>query len=136
MAKVKFGWHMPSFPPDTSHGAAFIDQITRTLTLIQGHFASAWADDHVHPWASFASADTDALECMTTLSYLAGAFPRLDFGSLVVCQSYRNPALLAKMGANLQLLTGGTSKTLFVNPSQHRCPPLWSVAAVKNSPCG
>lgn len=107
MTNVKFGWHMPSFPPDNSHGSTFIDQITRNLDLIQDHFSSAWADDHVHPWASFVAEDTDALECMTTLAYLTGAFPKLDFGSLVVCQSYRNPALLAKMGANLQLFTGG-----------------------------
>ena len=44
---------------------------------------------------------------MTTLSYLAGEFPRFRVGALVLCQSYRNPALLAKMAANLQLLSGG-----------------------------
>jgi alkanesulfonate monooxygenase SsuD/methylene tetrahydromethanopterin reductase-like flavin-dependent oxidoreductase (luciferase family) len=30
----------------------------------------------------------------------------LRVGALVLCQSYRNPALLAKMAANLQLLSG------------------------------
>ncbi len=34
-------------------------------------------------------------------------YPTLTFGASVICQSYRNPALLAKMVANLQLLTGG-----------------------------
>jgi alkanesulfonate monooxygenase SsuD/methylene tetrahydromethanopterin reductase-like flavin-dependent oxidoreductase (luciferase family) len=38
---------------------------------------------------------------------LAALHPALTFGASVVCQSYRNPALLAKMAANLQLLTGG-----------------------------
>jgi len=47
------------------------------------------------------------LECWTGISYLAGAFPHLQFGSIVLCQSYRNPALLAKMAATLQALTGG-----------------------------
>jgi alkanesulfonate monooxygenase SsuD/methylene tetrahydromethanopterin reductase-like flavin-dependent oxidoreductase (luciferase family) len=98
---------MPSFPTDDSRRATFIDQIATTLERIQGHFASAWADDHVHPWADFISPDTDALECLTTIAYLAGAYPALEFGSLVVCQSYRNPALLAKTAANLQLMTGG-----------------------------
>jgi len=44
---------------------------------------------------------------MTTLSYFAGEFPQFRVGALVLCQSYRNPALIAKMAANLQLLSGG-----------------------------
>jgi alkanesulfonate monooxygenase SsuD/methylene tetrahydromethanopterin reductase-like flavin-dependent oxidoreductase (luciferase family) len=98
---------MPSFPTDGSRGLVFLDQIINTLERIQGKFVSAWADDHVHPWASFQSSDTDALECLTTIAYLAGLFPEMDFGSLVLCQSYRNPALLAKTVANLQLLCRG-----------------------------
>lgn len=107
MATIKFGWHMPSFPTDGSRGVVFLDQIINTLERIQGNFVSAWADDHVHPWASFQPSDTDALECLTTMAYLAGLFPEMDFGSLVLCQSYRNPALLAKTAANLQLLCRG-----------------------------
>ncbi len=107
MTDIKFGWHMHSFPTDGSQGAEFITQITNTLNKIQGHFASVWADDHVHPWGDFVSADTDALECATTIAYLAGLYPQLHFGSLVMCQSYRNPGLLAKMAANLQLFSGG-----------------------------
>ena len=44
---------------------------------------------------------------MTTVAYFAAAYPDLKFGTSVLCQSYRNPGLLAKMAANLQLLTGG-----------------------------
>lgn len=47
------------------------------------------------------------LESWTTLSYLAAEFPRFTYGHLVDCQSFRNPGLLAKMGATLQYLTGG-----------------------------
>jgi alkanesulfonate monooxygenase SsuD/methylene tetrahydromethanopterin reductase-like flavin-dependent oxidoreductase (luciferase family) len=63
--------------------------------------------DHFVPWADFQAEDTDTPECWTTISCLAGAFPKLQFGSIVLCQSYRNPALLAKMAATLQVLTGG-----------------------------
>jgi alkanesulfonate monooxygenase SsuD/methylene tetrahydromethanopterin reductase-like flavin-dependent oxidoreductase (luciferase family) len=44
---------------------------------------------------------------MTTIAYFAARYPTLKFGSSVLCQSYRNPALMAKMVANLQWLTGG-----------------------------
>jgi len=41
------------------------------------------------------------------LSYMAALHPQFKFGHVVVCQAFRNPALLAKMGATLQFLTGG-----------------------------
>jgi len=44
---------------------------------------------------------------MTTLSYLAAKYPNLVFGPIVLSQSYRNPALVANMGANLQQLCRG-----------------------------
>jgi hypothetical protein len=49
----------------------------------------------------------DMLESFTTISYLAALHPQLRFGQTVVCQSFRNPTLLAKMGATLQFLSGG-----------------------------
>lgn len=107
MTTIKFGWRVPAFPVDESRGQTFVDQITNTLEQVQGKFASAWVADHFIPWAGFQADETDTLECLATICYLAGAFPELDFGSIVLCQSYRNPALLAKMGATLQLLTGG-----------------------------
>ncbi|MEJ2558189.1 MAG: LLM class flavin-dependent oxidoreductase [Anaerolineae bacterium] len=107
MSELKFGWHMPSFPVDGSSGPAFIDQIHHTLDRIQPHFDSVWVDDHMMPWAEWQSNDTPYLECLSTIAYFAAAYPRLKFGATVLCQSYRNPGLLAKMAANLQLLTGG-----------------------------
>lgn len=64
-------------------------------------FSTIWLEDHLQ-WG-----EVGALECLTTLSYLAGAYPQYRVGSLVLGQAYRNPALLAKMAANLQLLSQG-----------------------------
>ncbi len=107
MGEVKFGWHMPSFPVDETDGAQFVQQIEAVLRRIPDAFESAWMDDHLFPWASWQSPETPYLECATTMSYLAGAFPNLKFASSVFCQSYRNPGLLAKMVATLQVLTQG-----------------------------
>jgi len=107
MSALRFGWHMPSFAMGEMSATALIGHITKTLACIQGHFHSAWSDDHVHPWAPFVDDNAPALECLSTLGFLAAQFPHLHFGSLVVCQAYRNPALLAKTMANLQLLSGG-----------------------------
>lgn len=67
----------------------------------EGAFTSAWVPDHLmkheHPM----------LEAWTTITYLAAEAPSYKFGNLVLAQSYRNPALLAKMAATLQYLTEG-----------------------------
>ncbi len=107
MPDLKFGWHMPSCPLDGSGAATFMDQLHHALDSIQPHFDSVWVDDHVLPGSSWISNETPYLECLTTIASLATAHPTLKFGASVLCQSYRNPALLAKMTANLQLLTGG-----------------------------
>ncbi len=107
MNDISFGWRVPAFPVDGTRGPAFIDQITNTLTQLRGYYSSAWVADHFIPWARFQADDTDTLECLSTICYLAGAFPEYQFGSIVLCQSYRNPALLAKMGATLQALSRG-----------------------------
>jgi alkanesulfonate monooxygenase SsuD/methylene tetrahydromethanopterin reductase-like flavin-dependent oxidoreductase (luciferase family) len=98
---------MPSFPVDGSSGPAFTQQIHETLQRLPPHFDSVWVDDHLFPGFPGLSNDTPYLECLTTIAHLAALHPSLKFGASVVCQSYRNPALLAKMAANLQLLTGG-----------------------------
>ena len=107
MTDMKFGWHMHSFPVDGSSGPEFTQQIHNTLDRIHPYFDSVWADDHMMPWAPWQSNDTPFLECMTTIAYYAAAYPSLKIGTSVLCQSYRNPGLLAKMAANLQLITGG-----------------------------
>ncbi|HEU5088588.1 MAG TPA: LLM class flavin-dependent oxidoreductase, partial [Roseiflexaceae bacterium] len=107
MTHIQCGWHMPSFAADGGDNAAFVGQIHATLEHIEGKLDSVWVDDHLIPWAAWQPKDTPALECMTTIAYFAAAYPQLKFGSSVLCQSFRNPGLMAKMAANLQLLTGG-----------------------------
>src|SRR5918992_41365 len=98
---------MPPFPLDGSDGEKFVSQVSTMLDRIQGRFDSVWMDDHLLPWADFVPPGTANLECLSTTAYLAATYPSLDFGCTVLCLSFRNPALTARMGANLQLLTGG-----------------------------
>jgi alkanesulfonate monooxygenase SsuD/methylene tetrahydromethanopterin reductase-like flavin-dependent oxidoreductase (luciferase family) len=69
--------------------------------MAKGRFDSAWFVDHLQ------FDERDVLEGWTALAYEAALHPELDFGNAVLCQSYRNPAHLAKMGATLQFMTGG-----------------------------
>jgi len=71
------------------------------LASLPPSFSTIWIQDHLQKQTQV------ILESWTTLSYLAAQFPRFTYGHLVACQSFRNPALLAKMGASMQYLTGG-----------------------------
>ena len=101
MARIQFGFTLPADQLDKSRRKTFVDDLNRALTLVSGHFDSAWIIDHLQ------FGEADVLESFTTLSYMAALHPQLKFGHTVVCQSFRNPALLAKMSATLQFLSGG-----------------------------
>jgi F420-dependent oxidoreductase-like protein len=66
---------------------------------------SVWFADHFMPNADDNSGPT--AECWTTLAALAVSVPRVRLGSLVVGNTYRHPAVLAKMAANVDILSGG-----------------------------
>ena len=98
MTHIKFGFIIPADHQKKAQQAAFVEDLNRALRLITGHFESAWSIDHLQ----FVD-----LESFTTLAYMAALHPRLKFGHTVICQSFRNPALVAKMGATLQYLSRG-----------------------------
>jgi alkanesulfonate monooxygenase SsuD/methylene tetrahydromethanopterin reductase-like flavin-dependent oxidoreductase (luciferase family) len=105
---AEFGWRVPDFPAGNTRGHAFMAQIEENLAAAQeGGFASAWIADHFVPWPRWEDVETDNMECWTTLTYFTARFQRLTWGSIVLCQSYRNPALLAKMVAQLCTLAPG-----------------------------
>ena len=104
---IQFGWRIPDFPLDGTSGHTFTQQIVGVLDEIHEYFDSAWEADHFIPWADFQDPMTDTLEAWTTIAYLAGRYTHLNFGNLVLCQSYRPPSLLAKMSATLQTFTNG-----------------------------
>ncbi len=101
MPQIQFGFTMPADQLDKTQLATYVADLNRALTLISGHFDSAWFIDHLQ------AGDEGMLEGFTALSYMAALHPQLKFGHTVLCQSFRNPALLAKMGATLHFLSGG-----------------------------
>ena len=87
--------------PSTDDAPDRHDWYLELLRRGEGHFTSAWVPDHLM------SHEHPMYEAWTTITYLAAEAPSYTFGNLVLSQSYRNPALLAKMAATLQYLTGG-----------------------------
>jgi alkanesulfonate monooxygenase SsuD/methylene tetrahydromethanopterin reductase-like flavin-dependent oxidoreductase (luciferase family) len=82
-------------------GVDRISHCEAVLGSLPPEFSTVWISDH------FQFGDRPTAEGWTLLTYLAASFPRFRYGHLVLGQSFRNPALLAKMAATLQELTGG-----------------------------
>jgi F420-dependent oxidoreductase-like protein len=73
-------------------------------------FQSGWLFDHFYPiWSPQREADLTGpcLEGWTMLAALAQATSRLRMGTLVTGIHYRHPAVLAKMVATIDIISGG-----------------------------
>ena len=68
-------------------------------------FSRLWLSDHL--FLAPDAVKTDCLEAWTVLAALARDLTRIRIGAMVTCQSYRNPALLAKIAAGVDHLSGG-----------------------------
>jgi alkanesulfonate monooxygenase SsuD/methylene tetrahydromethanopterin reductase-like flavin-dependent oxidoreductase (luciferase family) len=73
----------------------------RLLQAAREHDLCCWVIDH------FQFDAQPIFECFAFLAYQAGQHPGLRWGTLVLGQAYRNPAVTAKIAASLQFLTGG-----------------------------
>lgn len=69
---------------------------------------SVWVIDHVLGFPT----DRGILEAWTVMSALASVTERVEIGAQVLCQSFRSPALLAKMSATLDGISGGRLRLL------------------------
>jgi len=68
-------------------------------------YDSAWLYDHFY--ALGGDKTLPCLEAWTTLAALAAVTKRLKVGTMVTCVNYRNPALLAKIAASVDVLSKG-----------------------------
>ena len=68
-------------------------------------FESIWLFDHVHTTPE--ARDLPHFEAYTALTALAALTKRVRLGQLVTCAGFRNPALLAKMVATMDVVAGG-----------------------------
>lgn len=66
-------------------------------------FDSVWVIDHLNGFPP----EGGIMEAWTMLSALAATTSRIGLGAQVFCQSFRNPALMAKMATTLQHISGG-----------------------------
>ncbi len=93
----------------TGVAPAYGEMREMALAADAGGLDSIWVFDHLlfrfdeeDPGAT-----TGIWECWTLLSALAEATTRVELGTLVLCNPFRNPALLAKMAHTLDEISAG-----------------------------
>lgn len=97
---IEFGLVLPA-GPQKGKIDEWLDDLDALLPTLPASFKGVWMTDH------FFWGDEPTYEAWTVLAFAAARWPRFHVGPVVLGQSYRNPALLAKMGATLQALCRG-----------------------------
>ena len=113
MSKIKFGIVIPQGWRNDLSGNSSVAQFKYSRDIAigaeQNGFDSAYAYDHFIPHYRYPK-DGNFFECFTLLSALSTELKRMKIGQIVTCNSYRNPTLLAKMVATLDVITNGRSE--------------------------
>jgi alkanesulfonate monooxygenase SsuD/methylene tetrahydromethanopterin reductase-like flavin-dependent oxidoreductase (luciferase family) len=97
MTKMSFGVFLPFHTFDTSFSLVR-DVVFECERL---GYTSVHFDDHLM------YGETPILGCWTKLSALTALTTKIRLGTTVLCSSFRNPALLAKMAATLDVISNG-----------------------------
>jgi F420-dependent oxidoreductase-like protein len=97
--RVRFGIQTPQ------EGASYAALAEHWREAERLGYDTIWLDDHFY--GVVLPPHAEQLESWVTLAALARETSRIRFGTLVGCNSYRNPALVAKMAASLDVISGG-----------------------------
>lgn len=99
---LKVGYHLPEIERLVRWDE--IAALTREAEAVG--FDSVWVPDHL--LYRFEGQPTTApWECWSLLSAIAAVTTRVELGPLVLCTAFRNPALIAKMAATVDEISGG-----------------------------
>jgi F420-dependent oxidoreductase-like protein len=103
LKKLSFGVFLPFYAFQGERQAAGIFERLRSVVLECERlgYHSVWLDDHLM------FGEAPLLECWMTLSALASVTTSIRLGTMVTSAAFRNPALLAKMAAAVDVISGG-----------------------------
>lgn len=129
--RPEFGVYLPQVALE---GPAILE---RARVAEETGWDSLWFYDHLY---SPGQPDRPSLEAWTLASWVLAHTKRLGVGHLVLCNSFRHPALLAKMAATLDVLSAGRVELGLgsgsVEREHHEAGLEWGTAAERSERLG
>ncbi|HKH50782.1 MAG TPA: LLM class F420-dependent oxidoreductase [Mycobacterium sp.] len=104
---IKLGLQIPNFSYGTGVAELFPTVIAQAQEAEAAGFDSVFVMDHFYQLPGLGTPDQPMLEAYTALGGLATATERLQLGTLVTGNTYRNPTLLAKAITTLDVISQG-----------------------------
>jgi F420-dependent oxidoreductase-like protein len=96
--RIKFGVYIPQDAP-----YPIVRQLAQAADQLGYH--SLWCIDHLI--GASVNVEAPMLECWTLMAAMAEATERIRIGTMVLCNAFRPPAMLAKMAASLDVMSNG-----------------------------
>lgn len=104
---IRLGLQIPNFSYGTGVEALFPTVIAQAREADSAGFDAVFVMDHFYQLPMLGSPDQPMLESYTALGALATATQRVQLGTLVTGNTYRNPTLLAKAITTLDVVSAG-----------------------------
>jgi F420-dependent oxidoreductase-like protein len=104
---IRLGFQIPNFSYGTGVEQLFPTVIAQAREAESAGFDSVFVMDHFYQLPMLGSPDQPMLEAYTALGALATATERVQLGTLVTGNTYRNPTLLAKAITTLDVISAG-----------------------------